>query len=255
MAFPRSFNALPQPIKDFYPAITSTVTGRILGFSAEQASGDPVVGRVVRAAMLSCYFYSPTAPDDIFLEASARLSGWLLGVRPHTKSTVSLDPSGTRLDMEFTNSTATPNGLRASGASALLSPFKVRRAIGGPAPPTRARPPAKDDGTKSMRFAWTDTLPFKDSNFRWAGTVNGVVLDSTWAQPASFGIWIAGRVMDRVVGFVAIEFQTGVDVSLGDFGPAEAYRFGDTLGMMRFTPVSFTGSFVQPNTFRAVLGV
>ena len=250
-----NFAALPQSVKAFEPALLRTVTGRILGFAADQSTGDPVVGRVVRAAMLSCFCYAPVAPDEVLLEASARLAGWLLGTRPHAKSTVSLDPSGTRLDMEFTNSQATPNGLRASGASALLSPFKVRRAIGGPPVPTRARPPAREAGTTVMRFAWTDTLPYRDSFFRWAGTVNGVELSTTWGMPASFAFWIPGNLMDRVVGFVAIEFPTGVTVNLGDFGPAEPYRFGDTLGMIRFTPVSFSGSFVIPNTYRAVLGV
>ena len=43
-------------------------------------------------------------------------------------------------------------------------------------------------------------------------------------------------------------------MSLGDFGPAEPYRFGDTLGLIRYTPLSFVGSFVIPNTYRAVLG-
>ena len=105
-----------------------------------------------------------------------------------------------------------------------------------------------------MRFAWTDTLPYRDSFFRWQGTVNGVELDTTWAMPASFAFWVPGHLMDRVVGFVAIEFPTGVTVSLGDFGPAEPYRFGDTLGLIRYTPLSFVGSFVIPNTYRAVLG-
>ena len=209
MARIANFAALPQSIRDLEPQITRTITGRILGFAVDTPSGDPVAARTTRAAMLSCFCYAPTAPEEVLLEASARLAGWLLGVRPHTKSTVSLDPSGTRLDLEFTNSQATPNGLRASGASALLSPFKVRRAIGGPAPPTRARPPARDAGTTVMRFAWTDTLPYRDSFFRWQGTVNGVELDTTWAMPASFAFWVPGHLMDRVVGFVAIEFPTG----------------------------------------------
>ena len=129
MPLPANFAALPQSIKDMERSLLNSVTGRILGFASDQDSGDPVVGRVLRCALLSCFVYSPTAPSEVHLEAAARYSGWLLGVRPHTKSTVSLDPSGTRLDMEFTNSTATPNGLRASGASALLSQFKIRRAI------------------------------------------------------------------------------------------------------------------------------
>ena len=92
-----------------------------------------------------------------------------------------------------------------------------------------------------------------DHNFRWLGTVNGTELDSTWTQPAAFAFWIPGNVMDRVIAFAAIEFGTGVTVSLDDFGPAAPYRFGDTLGMLRHTPLTFVGEFSQPNTFRAVL--
>ena len=253
MPIPADFAALPQAFRDLQTALTRTITGRILGFAADQATGDPVVARVVKAAMISCYCYASTAPDEVLLEASARLSGWLLGTRPHAKSSIVLDPSGTRLDLVFHNSTATPNGLRASGASALLSPFKVRRAIGGPAPPTRARPPAKDFGTRVMRMGFSDALPFDDTDFRWLGTANGAVIDSTWTQPAAFGFWLPGRLMSIVVAFVAIESPSGVDVSLGDFGPPQDHKFGDTPGMLRHTPLTFVGQFNQPNTFRAVL--
>ena len=255
MPIPASYAALPQSLKDLEPSLLRTISGRILGFSADQASGDPVVGRVVRAAMIASYVYAPTAPPEIFLEASARLSGWLLGVRPHTKSTVSLDPSGTRLDLEFTNSTATPNGMRASGASALLSPFKIRRAIGGPAPPTRARPEAPDFGTRVMRMGFSDSLPFDDTDFRWLGTANGAVLDTTWTQPAAFGFWLPGNVMDLVVAFVAIESPGGVTISISDFLPSVAHQYGSTFGKIRTTALTFTGQFNQPNTYRAVLGV
>ena len=253
MPLPANFAALPQTLKDLEPSLLRTITGRILGFSAEQASGDPVVGRVVRAAMLSCFCYAPIAPDEVLLESSARLAGWLLGTRPHAKATTSLDPSGTRLDLEFTNSQATTNGLRASGASALLSQFKIRRAIGGPAAPPRATPPAKDYGTRVMRMGFSDALPFDDTDFRWLGTANGAILDTTWNQPAAFGFWLPGNLMDLVVAFVAIESPGGVTVSLADFLPSVAHQFGSTFGKMRTTALTFTGQFSQPNTFRAVL--
>ena len=129
MPLPANFDALPQALKDLEPRLLNTITGRILGFSTEQATTDPVVKRVVRASLISCFCYSPTAPSEVHLEASARLSGWLLCCPPHARSSVKLDPSGTRLDQEFQNTVSTPNGLRVSGASALLSPFKVRRAL------------------------------------------------------------------------------------------------------------------------------
>ena len=64
--------------------------------------------------------------------------------------------------------------------------------------------------------------------------------------------------MNRVVAIVLLRSipagSPGVNVTLAEFGPAEPYQFGDTAGMIRFTPVSFVGRFAVPNDFRAVLG-
>ena len=78
MARIANFAALPQSIRDLEPQITRTITGRILGFAVDTPSGDPVAARTTRAAMLSCFCYAPTAPEEVLLEASARLAGWLL---------------------------------------------------------------------------------------------------------------------------------------------------------------------------------
>ena len=64
---------------------------------------------------------------SILREASIRLAGWLYGNRPHLAAESFKDPSGTEFAMTFNNSAATANGLRASGAGALLSRYVVRR--------------------------------------------------------------------------------------------------------------------------------
>ena len=60
-------------------------------------------------------------------EAAVRLAGWLYGNRPHVSEHEITDPSGSTTKLRFNNSAATANGWRASGASALLARYIVRR--------------------------------------------------------------------------------------------------------------------------------
>ena len=76
---------------------------------------------------LCCYGLAPGAPLATLREASIRLAGWMYGSRPHLAMESFRDPSGTEFSMTFNNSPATANGLRASGAGAMLSRFVVRR--------------------------------------------------------------------------------------------------------------------------------
>ena len=112
-------------------------------------------------------------------------------------------------------------------------------------------PRAVDSATAIMRFAFTHQLPFTDDDFRWFGTVNSVEIDSQWSQPAAFGFWIAGQ-LTEVVAFVQLILAPG-SVDLGDFGPAELYRIGNTDGYLRATSLTFMSDFHQPNAFCAVL--
>ena len=114
---------------------------------------------------------------------------------------------------------------------------------------TAAAPPPPPPAI--MRFAFTHNLPFTDDDFRWLGTVNSVEIDSTWQQPSAFGFWIAGP-LTSVVAFVQLQVPPGT-VTLTDFGPPTPFRFGDTAGFLRATPLTFVGDFNQPNAFRAVL--
>ena len=93
--------------------------------TASVASGDAVRdARVAKAAILQAFHYSPAAPADVLLEAAIRTAGWLRDVDPAFAS-VSLD--GDNVEYRQPNGSA----LRNSGAQALLSPWRVRRARGG----------------------------------------------------------------------------------------------------------------------------
>lgn len=109
-------------------ALVATVAGRITGtvLGRESAAAD-VQNHVAAAAVELCYGLAPGAPLSILREASIRLAGWMYGNRPHLAAESFEDPSGTKFATTFNNSAATANGLRASGAGALLSRFVVRR--------------------------------------------------------------------------------------------------------------------------------
>ena len=115
-----------------------------------------------------------------------------------------------------------------------------------------------DIGTSVMRCGFATPLPFADNLFRWFGTANSVELDTSWSQPASFGFWLPGDLMERVVEVVLLRsIFSGPDpdvVNIAAFGPTIAYQFADTPGMLRHTAVTFQGNFSLPNDFRAVLG-
>ena len=110
-------------------AITSRVadrlTGSILGREASTASVTET--EIAGAAVAFCHELAPNAPEAILREASIRLAGWLYGNRPHVSEHEHTDSSGTTIKLRFNNSAATANGWRASGASALLARYIVRR--------------------------------------------------------------------------------------------------------------------------------
>ena len=245
--------------------MTSAVAARIVGtvLGKEVLRGGSVEVEIAGAAVIFCCDVAPSAPEAILREASIRLAGWLFGNRPHVVEHEFTDPSGSSTKLRFNNSAATANGFRSSGASALLARYVKRRAgtiAGTPSAAGGSVSSAADSdiGTTVMRGGFTSALPFTDNNFRWIGTANGVELDTSWSQPASFGFWLPNDLMSRVVEVVllrSIQFSQSPDVvNLAAFEPAIEYQFGDTAGMLRHTPVTFDGNFSVPNDFRAVLG-
>ena len=118
--------ALTEPeLATITSAVAARITGTVLGREASRAGATEI--EIAGAAVSFCYDIAPDAPAAILREASIRLAGWLYGNRPHVAEHEITDPSGTTIKLRFNNSAATANGWRASGASALLSRYVVRR--------------------------------------------------------------------------------------------------------------------------------
>ena len=93
--------------------------------AAVTASGDPARDvELAEVAVLACYDYAPAAPAVTLREAAIRMAGWLRDVEPGHEA-VTLD--GDQVQSRPSHGSA----LRNSGAMALLSPHRRRRAPGG----------------------------------------------------------------------------------------------------------------------------
>ena len=118
--------ALTEPqLAEMTSAVAARITGAILGREASSAIATEI--EIAGAAVIFCCQVAPDAPEAILREAAIRLAGWLYGNRPHVSEHEHTDPSGTTIKLRFNNTAATANGWRASGASALLSRYVVRR--------------------------------------------------------------------------------------------------------------------------------
>ena len=90
---------------------------------AEAVGADSVTApRLLAVATALVTRYAPGAPDAVANEATIRFAGWLHG---SPASGVRSESIG---DISTAFSPAMTGGLRASGAMALLSPWKIRRA-------------------------------------------------------------------------------------------------------------------------------
>ena len=120
--------ALPTEVAAIIPAVSNDMAGGIFG---REGPGNAVTTQIATVAVRVCYDYAPRAPIEVLQLAAGRLGGWLLGRQPHVTSRRTKTPDGTELELVY-RTAATANGLRESGASFLLSPYKVRhaRAIG-----------------------------------------------------------------------------------------------------------------------------
>ena len=115
----------PWPTDDA-EAVTATAE---LKAAARFAIGktDIEVARVGAAASALVEREAPGAPQPIRDEAVIRAAGWFLDARPAVRSTKIASADGTSYDREF-NTSSHAAGFRHSGAKALLSAWKVRRA-------------------------------------------------------------------------------------------------------------------------------
>ena len=222
---------------------------------------DMQLDRLGGAAAAEVEVFAAPAPQALKDQAVVMMVGWLAQVPPHLTAKAIKSPDGSEISLSYSRGMSTASPLRASGASSILARHRRMGAgviSGSPSSSAQAEVPEPVDlGTTVMRCGFSDVLPHPQSMWRWVGTVNGVELDTAWTQPASFAFWIPGDLMQRVVAVALLRSipggTQGDRVTLSSFGPAEAYMFGNTLGMLRATPVTFTGQFSPPNDFRALL--
>ena len=106
-------------------AVAARIRGQVLGRESE---ADDSADAIAAAAVEYLVDLAPKTPEAIGTEAAIRFGGWLYGSRPHVTEQEVTDPSGTTIKLRFNNMAATSNGFRASGASALVSRYIVRRA-------------------------------------------------------------------------------------------------------------------------------
>ena len=105
--------------------VANRIAGTVIGREASASSQAEL--SIATAAAIYCDDIAPGAPEAILKEAAIRLAGWFYGNRPHAAEVSFKDPSGGEWATRFNNTTATANGYRSSGASALLGRYVVRR--------------------------------------------------------------------------------------------------------------------------------
>ena len=92
---------------------------------ADDTAGNRTATRLLSIVSAEIALYAPAASADVQNEAAIRMSGWLNATDGSTAIFSELEV-GDGLDMTFRSMAV--SALRASGAMALLSPWKRRRA-------------------------------------------------------------------------------------------------------------------------------
>ena len=129
MALILSFAELPPDVRALGPIVRDGINGSILGVvGGDTPAGLARYAAISEGSVLEVFNHAPQAPLAILREASIRHAGWMAGVRPHAVASRQEDPSGTALQLQFSNQTATGNCMRASGAGHLLGRYRRRHA-------------------------------------------------------------------------------------------------------------------------------
>ena len=107
-------------------AVTSTAADLRLALGlADDAAGNVTATRLLAVASALVTRYAPDAPDAIANEGAIRTAGYLSADSPELRTLRKLTV-GDGLDIE---PRAVGSALRLSGAAALLSSWRVRRAV------------------------------------------------------------------------------------------------------------------------------
>ncbi|MDD9991489.1 MAG: hypothetical protein OXP75_06800 [Rhodospirillales bacterium] len=116
-------DALPTAVAALQGGVAAGIKGAVLGSTG---LADAEFSDIAGNALFQCYCYAPGTPLDVLKRAAIRYAGWDAGRRPHALTETTRDPSGTELTLEGHRG-AIANGMTASGAGAMLSPWRVRR--------------------------------------------------------------------------------------------------------------------------------
>ena len=108
-----ALTATDLPDSEFLNAVGAVTPGQV-----ERAR------RARQTAVVMVARYAPTAPTDAMIEAVIRLVGYLLQIVPGSARQTADGPAQRTIHIP-----AGVSPLRSSGAMAILSPWKVRRAI------------------------------------------------------------------------------------------------------------------------------
>ncbi len=116
----RTAAAAPEPAPTPTPTPTLPITATEL--AAAIGTDEARAGHLLAAVWPRVRQYAPDAPTEVQREAVLRYAGWLIeapsaGVRSESTG-----------DISTTFSPSMLSGFRASGAAALLAPWRVRRA-------------------------------------------------------------------------------------------------------------------------------
>ena len=109
-------------------ALGQTVVISLRNRLRELISGDVADARLDALVAVSCEQvtrYAPDAPDAVRDESILRLGAWLWAREPRAVQEVSIGD----IRINFRERNLTPNALVNSGARALLSPWRARRAL------------------------------------------------------------------------------------------------------------------------------
>ena len=114
---------LPPDLAALAPSIAQMTDESFPGVKGDAAR------RLLAAQVALCavYEFAPAAPFVSLHEAAVRLAAWEIGNQPHARRYSETGPDGSAFEVEFGGG-ATANGLRMSGASALLARFRRPRA-------------------------------------------------------------------------------------------------------------------------------
>ena len=93
--------------------------------AARPSLTDERAGQLGESASALVERFSPGAPQAIKNEAVIRTAGWLFARKPQPVQSVTTGP----IKIDFRERFYAPDGLRNSGARALLTPWRTRRAL------------------------------------------------------------------------------------------------------------------------------